>query len=358
MKIYLLLLILGFNPVQDLKLLYSEHTYKEALSSRIRLPLKEAPKDLALPAFQDKKVFFAHWSSPITDHKPVWMAVDRSQGSEFYDTLYVDLNCNNSLADEKAIMAVKTSLSWSCFKPIRIRDYQLHMDFFGYPKLQGFYAGAAAWRQGKVKLGAETAVCRLIDFNSNGIFNDTHMTNSGQQDRIVLDGTTFHMGKYIRYKGTFYQVRVKPNGASIGFEKMDASSLGLLNVSRTLASLTLGGVNGQHRFKPEQGEVRAPLGEWRIIDWQMDQGAWSMRGFDFPKNHGVTIPGRLQVGEGVKACLNIHKTREGYEFKERLEGAFGEKVEIDCSSDAAQPPMLLVVNSQETHGELLDFKYG
>jgi len=362
MMISILVLILGLNPFQDLTRKFSELSYKEAQSSQIRLPLKENPQDLLLPQFEDKKVFFAQWSSPITGHKPMWVAVDRSKGSEFYDKLYIDLNCNNSLKDEQALMALKTDISWSRFKPVKILGYGLHIDFFGYPKLQGFYAGAATWCEGEVNLGKENISCGLIDFNSNGIFNDIHMTNSAKQDRIVIDGAVFHLGKYIRFKGTYYQVTLKQDGSSICFEKLDDKNLGLLKVPKDLYSLTLGGINGQFSFEAKERRIRAPAGQWRIIDWRMNNGSWSLHGFDFPKNHSITITLEeetfLGLGEDIKACLNITKVREEYEFSERLEGSFGEKVVMESHSDTARPPMLLVVNTDETYGELFDFKYG
>jgi len=90
--------------------------------------------------------------------------------------------------------------------------------------------------------------------------------------------------------------------------------------------------------RPSKGEVRV-LGEQPLF---LDNQAKAQ----------IAYAGDNQV------LLPHLKVKEEYEFSERLEGSFGEKVVMESHSDTARPPMLLVVNTDETYGELFDFKYG
>jgi len=371
-----ILLIPTLTNGEEFRLEYrsAEFDYKEAGSNRIRLDRTEIPPEgVAIPdIFEGKRCFYSCWSTKMAPHEKVWIAILSSDDGPFdYNHLYVDTDCDYSLADESPIESYKTEGQWSLFKPVAIRlkndlIYHIDLGFFKYKDYEGFYAGSAAWYEGSVKINNQVYSCKLIDYNFNGLFNDISMI-SNEQDRIMVNNETFILGKYIRFKDVFYHIEPSTNGDFISFRPVDKKSMGFVKFEDNITLVTLDGVNGRHRFIPNKGIISIPAGRWIIKDWRIEKkdrtgSSWTACGSESQKLYCFDLlSGKekaVDIGEPFISELITEKKYGMYSFKENLNGRLGEKIVIEHQGRPAPPPKLFISNEDETFAILLDFEYG
>jgi hypothetical protein len=179
-------------------------------------------------------------------------------------------------------------------------DYSFVMQVFCNFSKQFSYASAAlnaaAYREGEISLAGKKWKVALVDFNSNGRFDDALRirtdvhTPDGQlfsvpSDRLVLDpessreyaydlidaGNQRAVSKLVEIDGRFYRMQVAPSGAQLTLTPADVTTGELVcpgDEFRALvcsdeACLTV----RASRSKP----ARLPVGTWRLLSYRIEQ---------------------------------------------------------------------------------------
>lgn len=232
-----------------------------------------------------------------------------------YHRLYFDFNGNRDLSDEKPVEADGSAADrgWSIdrvFFPLEVRltldgkpfDYPFWMNSSARVRDGDNYASAAllpaAYRAGSVTLDGKTFQVAVIDYNSNGRFNDEFRIPSNvrmsddrvwaeQGDIIIVEGksrageyywevTTSdsrqYLSKLVNIEGRYYDVTVTSNGDRL---------------TLTPSKLAVGSVrNGNERFRAvlygELGMVKisggkgsavaVPQGDWKLLSCCIESG--------------------------------------------------------------------------------------
>ncbi len=236
---------------------------------------------------------------------------------EGYSRLFFDLNHNGDLTDDKVIEAVheRTSSSgtyvYSYFPrvDVTIRAGETNVDyaflFSVYLRKSDDYSyasaslDAAAYREGKITLDGKTRHLVLVDFNSNGRFDDAcevtgEMVSSEGYiyprygDMLLVDPdpeasgyaspydpTTSedrqYVAKLINIDGRFYDMEVTPAGDKL---TLTPSSVALGHVTNPNAGFRalVYGDRGVLKISGGKSEpVALPEGEWKLLSYTIDQ---------------------------------------------------------------------------------------
>lgn len=351
-----------------------------------------APAEDLTPDFVADDAHFGKWETPMGEAGFVWLALDRSSANGPYETLYIDSDCDGSLADEEAVAAYQAN-QWPHTRPTSSRPASAQEARFGpvkvvfptdlgpvavhvnvlwydYPGRKSLYVSAAGWYEGSVTVGAEEYMCRLVDFNSNGAFNDASMDFS-QADQIWIgkgtDLTRSFVGKYILIDGEYYHPTPAVDGANISFAPVENIPLGTLTFPEGVDEIAIGGVNGLLAFQCEGGSVEVPAGRWLIERWSItrkdEKGAvWQMTGQGFSSGDELDVAEgarlAIEVGEPISATLTVSERSGEYSFQEKLAGASGERISLTRNGTQAPAPRLRIKNEDESYNRLYSFAYG
>ena len=230
-----------------------------------------------------------------------------------FTRLYFDLNRNGDLTDDGVIEAESAqvyspSASRATFPMVEITldvdgkkvDYAFTMsvqvnssDNFAYA-----YAmlNAAAYREGEIDLDGQKRRVVLVDFNSNGRFDDAfHIDESEQSDsgpiypeigdmlyidpqpaaryRSPYDPTTsgdqYYVGKLIAYEGRFFELRVDPSGEELSMTPSSLAAGYAVNPNHGARAI----VYGEHGILEiafdDEGNAVLPEGVWRLLSYTL-----------------------------------------------------------------------------------------
>lgn len=241
---------------------------------------------------------------------------DKAAASITFNRLYFDLNHNGDLSDDKPIDAAKEEgvRRWGAFFQFPRVDMVIEeagnkFDYSFFLEGQQIGAGRdssyvilsmnpAAYREGHITLDGKKRHVILLDFNSNGRFNDEMRVPEGvrvsngpipveQGDMLLVDPKNdngnllsdadvngndgmHYVSKLVNIDGRFYDVKISPAGDKL---TLTASSVPLGNVKNPNAKYraTIYGDLGFVDVSSEKGEaVAVPEGQWKLLSYTID----------------------------------------------------------------------------------------
>jgi hypothetical protein len=348
-------------------------------SAAVPMPIAAAvPEGVTPPKLAASDARFVRWLCPIAPDGGVWMAVDRSRGTGFYDVLFIDSDCDGDLSDEEPMATYAASSAGSRFGPAKIvfetadGPVTCHLNVVSY-SMSGYSSVAAAnagWYEGKVKIGGKAYDCRIVDQNSNGVYNDRSI-DFDQMDLLYLgEDRRFDMkfaGRYVLVDGGYYRSEGAADGAFVMFEPADDIPMGRMEIPEGVTDVSIAGENGLLSFKPEGGASQVPAGKWRIREWKAERkdkngSNWTLRGYDFPAGHDFEVTEgaatAVALGEPAVAKLAVRKSGSSYALGEALKGSSGEKIELRRNKSLPPAPRVRITNKDESYNRVYNFKYG
>jgi len=310
-----------------------------------------------LPQTKADNPYFAKWSTPMVDSGFLWMAVDRSSENGPWDQLYIDSNADGKLDDETATTAYRTERSSSYFGPVKVvfeiedGPVSYHLNFRVYTsnnQVRQVYAYSGGWYEGEITVEGQKMYCMLIDYNANGTFNDASREPSGcDRVRIGRKGTrdTGYVGKYVEVESALYRAEIARDGAFIKLTKAEEVKFGDVRVPETIKDFSAGGENGLFTRKPDKGLASLPVGSYRINSWSIERtddkgvkwqlaGRYFNQGADFEVTEGAETS--LEIGEPVKASLNVRQRGDNFEFTKLLRSRLGGYIDLIRSGRSAR----------------------
>jgi len=339
----------------------------------------EAPAGVALPESSGFDIRYGRWKTPMAKAGFLWMAVARSRQKGDFDRLYVDSKCDGSLSGEKAIKATATDSNYTRFGPIKITFqgddgpivYHMVVECAQYePEHIRIYMHSACWYQSTVNVGGKDYPIALIDYNSNGAFNDTSMDLS-QMDQIAIGSgdsrKLFGLGKYISIDGKLYNPDVSRDGACVAFAPGEDVPMATVKVSPDITSLSLSGENGQLDFQPSGGKADVPAGKWIVRNWEIARddstGAkWLMTGSYFPEESIFEVAEGKEaspnIGEPVISTLSVRESSGEYSISVSYEGKSGENVSMQRSGENPTAPKIRIKNADGSYDKSFATTYG
>ena len=236
-----------------------------------------------------------------------------------FHKLYFDRNLNGDLTDDSVIeaMALPKGVNFgpgSMRREFPRQDLMVNVDgkkhdysvFFeaysdtrdgGNLRYAYAQAGAGAYRKGEVELEGKTHSICLLDFNSNGRFDDVTTVNENVQysngriypshgDRILLDFNAQNadpsyynltgrkdrvpVAKLIFVNGKYYEMTVSPSGDSIELTP-STTPAGSIENSNDVFDVAIYNKEGVLKLNGKKGDkIPVPEGEWKLLEYTID----------------------------------------------------------------------------------------
>jgi hypothetical protein len=246
--------------------------------------------------------------SPLTPKK------DTPGTAPVFSRLYFDLNRNGDLTDDEVIEATSarpsgTTRSSSSFPTVELTldadgkevDYAFNFRVSAYVSGSLSYAyaslSAAAYREGEIMLDGDKRRVVLVDFNSNGRFDDA----AGINDKVRLsDGTAYpttgdmlfvdpqpsvqynpydstsnkdqyQVSKLINYGGRFFDVKIHPSGEELTLEPSKVPVGHVKNPNKGYRAVVYGDQGMVEISDDESGKALLPAGEWKLLSYTIQQ---------------------------------------------------------------------------------------
>lgn len=235
-----------------------------------------------------------------------------------YDLLYFDANHNGDLTDDKVIkpepmpgLVGQRDYTYVRFPRIDVTieadgtkiDYAFTMNVNSYSMSQGIgYAygsvNAAAYREGEITLQGKKRRIVLIDFNSNGRFDDELKIQEVPErerrvypsygDVFMLDpesslpvylnpydvtsvANRYNVSKLVNVDGRFYKLKITPAGDKLILEPATVS-LGYVTNPNEGFSALLYSEHGVVKIAGAKSKpVPLPEGQWRLLSYTIDR---------------------------------------------------------------------------------------
>ena len=347
-------------------------------------PSADRPDGVELPELNADDPAFAKWSTPMAASGHVWLMFDRSKANGQYDMLYIDSNCDGSLADETAIRPYKAQrqnrgYGNAEFAPVEVRfegedgpvAYALGLQLYERPDGRHYLSAmTACWYEGQFKLAGKMRRCRLIDYNCNGTFDDRSM-NFGEADRIRLgagrSAVEHFVGKYMQVDGALHHPKPSRDGAVISLAPAEGAELGTVRAPDGLSQLTVGGEGGLLQVEVVGGAGELPVGKWAVYEWRIQRkdeqgkqwelvGKGAAGGSAFEVSKGNTV--ELAVGEPLVAVVSDRANGKQHNFSQSLKGQLGEQVALTRDGRRPPAPKLRIVSEDGTYDKAHNFAYG
>jgi hypothetical protein len=339
----------------------------------------EKPASVELPQFKGQDQFFAKWSTPMVKSGHLWISLDRTHKKGLYDLLYIDSNRNGHLNDETAVAAYRMDQYNAYFGPVKVVfevedgpvTYHLNFRFYNYnERNRRLYASSGGWYEGDVTVGGAKKHCVLIDYNTNGTFDDKSLEAS-QCDRVRIgkkgSQDTRFVGNYIEVDGELYRPEIARDGACIKLSKAEDVKFGNIRLPESITEFSACGENGLFTLKPEKGAGSLPVGKYRINSWAVERkdekGAqWKLQGSGISEKGVFDITAdketELSVGEPIVSTLET-SVREGtHNFNYSMKGRDGERIELTRNGARPQAPKVHIKSKDGTYDRTFSFQYG
>ncbi|MCS7187367.1 MAG: hypothetical protein RMK89_10490 [Armatimonadota bacterium] len=280
-------------------------------------PEQTSPGDVKLPSLKNP-FFFSH---KFGDTKRIFAVAE--QNGEFI--LFADTNGNNDLTDERPFSSRQRGYM-RAFGPIPMRIQINGRTLIRYigaeviPQPNGevsFHLLAASRWKGTVNWDGRTLPVTIIDANADGLVNERDSLVLGdetQRRRLPVSGR-------LGIDGRFFRFHVPPTGEHLVFEAVQLKSA-ILKFQGEEVSLTLEGDDGQWILEGRNGQVVAPVGEFRLMNVTLfrkdEQGRkWQFSAYAFgPAAPKLLIPeaGTNLNFEPLKVSLVWNRKGEEIEF--------------------------------------------
>ncbi|MBN2022020.1 MAG: hypothetical protein JW809_04435 [Pirellulales bacterium] len=233
-----------------------------------------------------------------------------------YARLYFDLNHNGDLTDDQVIEArtmrnYEVNYAQSMFPQIDVAieldgkkvDYAFTLRVYLNTSVDYAYSNcsiqAAAYRDGEITLDGKKYRVVVVDFNSNGRFDDA----SGIDPTVQLsDGTVYpqrgdtlylldpdapmgqinpyeptntegahFVGKLVNLNGRFFRLVVSPTGDTVSLEPSDDPVGFVTNPNKGYRATVYGDKGFLKVVSDADGKAPLPEGQWRLLDYTIDQ---------------------------------------------------------------------------------------
>jgi hypothetical protein len=286
----------------------SEETKPEAAKK----PAKDAKKDSAIGAL----------SSKIEEATPLPEPARSAPKATPYNRLYFDFNHNGDLTDDKPVEALPAQNlnrfafgAGQSYVQLQFPRIDVTLDVEGTPVQYAFFLqgmvqtsssfsyasislNAAAYREGDITLEGKKRHVVLLDFNSNGRFDDEIKINKNivtpnrqlypeQGDRLLIDPNAssamlgspyditsgkdrFGVAKLVNIDDKLYDMKVSPAGDRL---TLTPSSVPLGKVTNPHGKFhaVIYGDQGFLQIHGEKGAaVPVPEGEWKLLSYTID----------------------------------------------------------------------------------------
>jgi len=322
---------------------------------------------------------FARWSTPMTPDGGVWMAF-ASSGAGLVDTLYIDSDCDGSLAGEKPIKAATGTNGRAVFPAARVifkldggetAAYNINVSYYDYQDLKQAAVTSGGWYEGDVTAGTGSAHIVLVDYNSNGTFSDVS-SDPAQCDRVCIkSGESFFpacLGKYVQIGGKLCEFVPARDGASVTVTPTGDVPMGKVAVPTDITKISFLGTGGNLQYEVKDGSVAIPAGKWRVSGWTLSRtdGAgmkWTIEATDPTSAPEIEVAAgevaKADIGEPVLTTATASKNDNSYTFMERFKGRYGENLQVSRADKAALPaPSLRIKNADGSYNNLQSFQFG
>jgi hypothetical protein len=340
--------------------------------------VSDKPEGVELPDFKCEERFFARWHTPMATNGGLWIAFDRKSKSGPHDLLYIDLNGNGSLADESALEAYELDERNAKFEPVKILfegedgpiTYHLNIIFYRSPNRTSLVIWPAGWYEGAIKVAGANKYCVLIDYNSNGTFNDKSL-NAAECDRIRIgkigDQDTRYVGNFIEIDDALYRPEIARDGACLKLIKAEDVKFGNIRLPQNIKDFLAGGENGLFKLKLEKSTSSLPVGNYHINQWAVEHEdekgkKWKLQGMGSSDKADFDISAdnetELSIGEPIVSTLEVNKKDSGYSFNHSLGGRLGERIELTRNDSQPPAPKLNIKNKDGSYDRSFSFEYG
>jgi hypothetical protein len=250
----------------------------------------------------------------VLDHK-------RKESAD-YDRLYLDLNGNGDLTDDKPIDALPVKGAAASSDRRAFPRTTLTVDFAGtkadyplsfvrrYTHVPDFehvtlYLAVEAYRRGEIVLDGKRHAVAVLDWNSNGRFDDVlsppeaplgpdDTVNVERGDVLLIDPEKLaahdlswlcplgehrqFLGKLNVFEGKYYRVKVSPSGDEMTWTPV-AVSCGSVNSPHAPCRVGLISEMGYFDLTLERSKpVQIPAGQWRLVSYTITVDNWQEPG--------------------------------------------------------------------------------
>jgi hypothetical protein len=233
-----------------------------------------------------------------------------------YNRLYFDVNHNGDLTDDKVLESdvSANALNGGNYAPFSFPQVDLTVDADGTAveysfSLSGYmvaqqefsYAGvqlrAAAYREGDITLDGKAHHVALIDYNSNGRFDDeikiqSNVRGSGGQvypqqgDMLLVDPdpkspdspynpaqSKFrnYVSKLVLIDGKYYDVKITPAGDKLTLEPTKFALGKVTNPNDGYSAVIYGDQGFVKIAGGKDQATEVPEGEWKLLSYSIDQ---------------------------------------------------------------------------------------
>lgn len=370
---------LGYRASAD-----GERVVGSAAGQTLELSDKK-PADLALPKSAGAGVLVAKWKTPMVPAGFLWVALSRSGGGRAYDRLFIDSDADGSLEDESAAAATDPRIyrdqQSAEFRMVKVllpgQDGPITFHVNMCVRISGrvsrrVLAKAAGWYEGTVKISGKKHSCVLFDSNANGAFNDA-FADFQRSDRIKIDGAggfaIGRVGKYVQVGGKLYALEVAQDGSFVKLSAPKGLALGSVRVSGGVGRLSAGGDKGLFLLRVEEGQVRLPIGKYRLNHWEIERKDQSGRTWklvatvaDSASTFHVVAdkPAVLDIGEPIIASMSASRPKAGiHQFADpKLTGRSGEHVVLTRAGQPPPSPLVVIRNADDSYNRHFSFEYG
>jgi len=349
--------------------------------------LPKAPEGLALPPGAAAETLFAKWKTPLVKEGFLYLAVVKETQGGPWSLAYIDSNGNGKLGDEKPVKLSPPALSSPQGGPSQFTEgrlvkilfpssdggqstYHLNVYCYDYSGSRQLYVSSAGWYEGAVKVDGAEFFCALIDYDSNGSFNDIS-EDARASDRIAVGAQRTYaavpLSRYVQVGDKLYTPKPSPDGASIAFASAGDVKKGVVTVPPGITKLTLAGEAGQISYTITDSRVSVPVGKWRAAGWQFEVKdkvslPWVLVAADAKSAPQIeVVEGKgsaVDVGEPVIDSLTTSRQGESIYFAEILKGRSGERIQVTAGGKQPPAPSVRITNKDGTYDKTFQFQYG
>jgi hypothetical protein len=240
------------------------------------------------------------------------MADDKSKG---FDRLYFDRNHNGDLTDDEVLKGDTASMSGGNYVQCQFSridltvnadgekvDYAFCFQIYTHKSRDYSYSSASlnplAYREGKITLDGKERRVVLVDFNSNGRFDDAIKIaeNVGTPDgqlyprdgdilmvdpnvqnalrRFSFDVTPgsgrYHVSKLVAIDGRFYDLKITPAGDKLTLTPSKAPVGNVTNPNESFAAIVYSDKGFVQISGGKDKPCALPEGEWKLLNYTID----------------------------------------------------------------------------------------
>jgi hypothetical protein len=280
-----------------------------------------------------------------------------------FNRLYFDVNHNGDLTDDKVIEAVAMPNRGlpANYKMFEFPRVDITLDVDGTPVDYAFFLrgqvnasrdlsyaivqiNSAAYREGDITLDGKKRHVVLIDFNSNGRFDDEikisdniRMTSGQlypeQGDMLLIDpnqGNTgytspyevtsnsyqHYVSKMVDIDGRYYNLKISPAGDKLTLDPASVP-LGKITNPNGRFSAVIYGDNGFLKISGEKDTpISIPEGEWKLLSYTIDltnapEPSKPEEKKEVKKDEAKETSGLLALGRVLESLLGGNSTSAG-----------------------------------------------